>query len=336
MKKGITIIVLIWIIACFNIYAPGQGGPVVNVTGGGIGSSANTQFLFNNNGAVAGLSNFTTDGTNFTMAGASTFNNTVTVNVNSALNDSTNLWAASGNGGGATLGFALGNTAFLKWSSTSSYAGSKDLGLFRNAANVLEINNGTSGTFADLKHRYTNWSETTIPTAAANVQQAYGDSTSHELTWTGNNRGDAGSMFRHTRPGAITQTAKTASITTATLCAALDCAETGMYAIDFAFEQDGTACGTPGTGGVTLQITWTDQNATTHSAITVPLDDSGGGTPVLGTKFTAQTTNAAAWATGHFNLQSNGSIIQYATTYTACSVGTLTYALRISVVKEMK
>lgn len=43
----------------------------------------------------------------------------------------------------------------INWSSTVSYGGAKDLGLKRHAANILEINNGTSGQFADLKLRRT-------------------------------------------------------------------------------------------------------------------------------------------------------------------------------------
>lgn len=41
------------------------------------------------------------------------------------------------------------------WSSDASnvQAGANDLGLNRNAAGVLEVNNGTAGTYRDLKHR---------------------------------------------------------------------------------------------------------------------------------------------------------------------------------------
>lgn len=53
---------------------------------------------------------------------------------------------------------------FVKFSSTASYAGSKDTAISRNAAGVLEINNGTAGTFRDLKLR------DLIATAALNVQ----------------------------------------------------------------------------------------------------------------------------------------------------------------------
>lgn len=45
------------------------------------------------------------------------------------------------------------DTFLYKWSSTSSYNGTADLGFSRNAAGVMEVNNGTAGTFRDLKLR---------------------------------------------------------------------------------------------------------------------------------------------------------------------------------------
>lgn len=48
---------------------------------------------------------------------------------------------------------AIANTGLIKFSSTGVFSGSPDLGLFRNAVGVLEVNNGTSGTYRDLKYR---------------------------------------------------------------------------------------------------------------------------------------------------------------------------------------
>ena len=48
----------------------------------------------------------------------------------------------------------FGSGILARWSSTSVSGGSKDLGLARNAAGVLEINNGTAGTYRDLRLRY--------------------------------------------------------------------------------------------------------------------------------------------------------------------------------------
>jgi len=121
---------------------------------------------------------------------------------------------------------------------------------------------------------------------------------------------------------------KTAAIITATLCAASasNCNQAGDYTVEWAFSETGTACATPGTGGVTFLLTWTDQNGTAHSAISLPMDDSASLVATSGT-FTFRTTLGAAWASGNFNISSNGSIIQYATGYTACGVGTGTYQL---------
>jgi hypothetical protein len=49
--------------------------------------------------------------------------------------------------------------------------------------------------------------------------------------------------------------------------------------------------------------------------------------------FHFQSTNAGAWATGDFNVATNGTIIQYATGYTACGVGTGTYNLDAIITK---
>lgn len=119
---------------------------------------------------------------------------------------------------------------------------------------------------------------------------------------------------------------QTGSIATATLCSATNCFTAGSYNVWAVFGETGTACATPGSGGVTITITWTDNNSVSHTVV-IPLSDSGGGTPAFGTKFTFQTSNAAAWATASFNISTNGSIVQYATTYTACGSGTGTYVL---------
>lgn len=153
------------------------------------------------------------------------------------------------------------------------------------------------------------------------------DSTSHEVKAATNGSTSYGTLVR-AQPGAIHQTAKTAAITTATLCAASPgaCNVAGQYHIHWDFIETGTACGTPATGGVTFLLTWTDSNATTHSAFSLGMDDASAINAVSQT-FHFQTTLAAAWASGDFNISTNGSVIQYATGYTACGVGTGTYQL---------
>lgn len=168
-----------------------------------------------------------------------------------------------------------------------------------------------------------------VPSATAVV---YDDSTTHDVSALTEGSTTGGIIVHdHTHVNAATQTA---SISTATLCAASAgaCDQSGYYHISWSFGQGGTACTSVGSGGVSIQFTWTDAAGTTHSAITVPMIDSSSST-AISSKFTFQTTNAAAFATGELNVFTNGSIIQYATTYTACTTGTGTYTLRASVVR---
>jgi len=155
------------------------------------------------------------------------------------------------------------------------------------------------------------------------------NSTSHEFEAVTNGASTAtpGMLVRR-QPSPIHQTAQTAAISTATLCAAAAgaCNVAGQYHIHFTFIETGTACATPGTGGVTFLLTWTDTNGTTHSAVSVGFDDASAINAVSQT-FHFQTTLAAAWASGDFNVSTNGTGIQYATGYTACGVGTGTYQL---------
>lgn len=48
---------------------------------------------------------------------------------------------------------AIWNGGHIGWSSSASSAGTIDIGLYRNAAGVIEVNNGVSGTYRDLKAR---------------------------------------------------------------------------------------------------------------------------------------------------------------------------------------
>jgi hypothetical protein len=174
--------------------------------------------------------------------------------------------------------------------------------------------------------------EGTAPTAASAVGQIYTDSTTHTLMAQVNGGGPG--MIMRTVPGFIRSTGLTAAVSTATLCAASAgaCLQAGHYMVQWTFYESGTACGTPGTGGVTFLLTWTDANGTAHSAVSLPMDDATSLVATSGT-FHFQSSLAAAWASGNFNIDTNGSIIQYATGYTACGVGTGTYALSASVAR---
>ena len=182
---------------------------------------------------------------------------------------------------------------------------------------------GTAGAFC--------LGEGTAPTPATGVGQIYPDSTLHDMAIQAN--GGAAKLVHSTAPGYIHATAQTAAISTATLCdtVAGACNQAGQYRVDWNFVENGTACATPGPGGVTFLLTWTD-NSGAKSAVSLPMFDSTSLTATSGT-FTFQATKANARASGTYNIQSTGAIIQYATGYTACTTGTGTYELNATVTR---
>lgn len=177
------------------------------------------------------------------------------------------------------------------------------------------------------------FTEGTALTNVASSGALDANSTTHELEYQSNGSALKGMLVR-AQPGAIRSTGLVASVSTATLCAASAgaCNTSGQYHIHWVFYESGTACGTPATGGVTFLLTWTDGNGTTHSAVSLGMDDASAINAVSQT-FHFQTTLAAAWGSGDFNIDTNGSVIQYATGYTACGVGTGTYALSAAVTR---
>jgi len=129
--------------------------------------------------------------------------------------------------------------------------------------------------------------------------------------------------------GAVHFTGQTATKTIYTLCTAPaggSCGTAGQYRINWYFNQGGTACGAPSPGGVTFALTWTD-NAGAHSAIPLPMFDATSLTS-LSTSFHFQTSNAAAYASGEFNIWSTGAQpIQVTNTWTSCGGGLGTWEL---------
>jgi hypothetical protein len=161
----------------------------------------------------------------------------------------------------------------------------------------------------------------------------YPDSTTNEFMAATNGSSSFGMLVR-SQPSPIHQTGKTAAISTATLCAASAgaCNTAGEYHLHFDFIETGTACTVPGTGGVTFLLTWTDSNGTAHSAVSLGMDDASTINAVSQT-FHFQTSLGAAWGSGDFNISTNGSVIQYATGYTACGTGTGTYQLDAAITR---
>ena len=66
--------------------------------------------------------------------------------------------------------FGLGSANVFRFSSTIAFTGTPDVGLYRNAAGVLEINSGTAGTLRDLylrRERFEAVAVTNLPAAAS-------------------------------------------------------------------------------------------------------------------------------------------------------------------------
>lgn len=67
---------------------------------------------------------------------------------------------------------ALSNSYKLAWSSTSDFSGSKDIGIKRNSAGVLEINDGnTGGVYRDLNLRNLNYTGSLTNTSDIRLKQ---------------------------------------------------------------------------------------------------------------------------------------------------------------------
>lgn len=146
--------------------------------------------------------------------------------------------------------------------------------------------------------------------------------------------GNIGFLKQQANP--INQTGKTAAISTATLCAATTgaCGRAGQYHIHWNFWGSGTACSSVTAGSVTFLLTWTDENAVTHSAVALEMQSqTGAATEAVQASFPFQTALANESASGDYTISTNGSVIQYATGYVACTTGTGTYNLRVAVVQ---
>lgn len=135
---------------------------------------------------------------------------------------------------------------------------------------------------------------------------------------------------------AVNNTAQTAAIGTTTLCAAATCGNgsAGSYRVTFNLWGSGTACSSVTAGKVTFLLTWTDENAVNHAAVAVQMtSQTGAATTATQDNMPFQTALANEGAGGNFTISTNGTIIQYATGYTACTTGTGAYALRAVVTR---
>lgn len=243
------------------------------------------------------------------------------------VSDGTNYEAQTFNAAaGAISGLTAGRIP-QAGSSTTIVDSSPVLDNGNTTANALTYA-GTQGMTALSYHG----TEGTAPTNLASAASIYPDSTQHELMAATNGASTYGIL--HRTVSSIHQTGQTASISTATLCAASAgaCNVAGQYNVKFNFTETGTACSAVSAGSVIFTLTWTDTNGTVHSAANIGVNwDQKTLGPSGSFKF--NTTLGTAGASGDFNISTNGSIIQYATTYAACTTGTGTYQLDAAVTR---
>jgi hypothetical protein len=123
--------------------------------------------------------------------------------------------------------------------------------------------------------------------------------------------------------GTTSSTGLTAAVASTTLCASATCGA-GQYVVNYYLDST-VACTTAGSAAASLTIGWTDE--TSAKTQQVPLSGtgvSGGNSLPLG--------NTANFGSGSITLWSAGSVnITYSTSYTGCTTGTGTYAVRIAV-----
>jgi len=73
-----------------------------------------------------------------------------------------------------TSGLELATSASVRWSSDATFYGTKDLGIFRSAAGVAEINSATLGTYRDLRLRtLLAYAQPSDPASSATFGQVY-------------------------------------------------------------------------------------------------------------------------------------------------------------------
>jgi hypothetical protein len=160
------------------------------------------------------------------------------------------------------------------------------------------------------------------------------NSTSHEFEAVTNGASTAtpGLLVRR-QPSPVLHTGLTAAQGTETLCAAAAgaCNVAGQYHIHADFWGSGTACSSVTAGSVTFLLTWTDENAITHSAVALQfVAQTGAATTAVQGSFPFQTALANEFGSVDFTISTNGTVIQDATGYTACTTGTGTYNFRAS------
>src|SRR6266403_4051053 len=183
-----------------------------------------------------------------TSGGIPYFNSTTQSSSSAILN--TNILVKGGGAGGAPTNSSItDNGTTISTAEAISTTSTVSTGSSAPACTA-----GTSGLIC--------MTEGTDGTNVASTGLINPNSTQHEFTAFTNGATGASSqgMLVRTQPGRIHSAGNTAAISTATLCASAAgaCTTAGLYTVDWAFTQGGTACGNVTAGGVTFLLTWTD------------------------------------------------------------------------------
>lgn len=253
-------------------------------------------------GSVGGLSS----GTQNTAQGIGTFSGSaanpgaVTICIAGASCNGTTL-APGANAGAITVNLPTLNAANLVYTTVTLGAGSLVLG------QGLQRTQATNNLVSSDGAKITTYNS--IATAGIGLEAVY---------------------------ASVSNTAQTAAIGTTTLCAAATCGNgaAGVYHVKFDLWGSGTACSSVTAGKVTFLLTWTDENAVNHAAVAVQMtSQTGAATTATQDNMPFQTALANEGSGGNFTISTNGTIIQYATGYTACTTGTGTYNVRAVVTR---
>jgi len=118
-------------------------------------------------------------------------------------------------------------------------------------------------------------------------------------------------------------TSNTAAIASTTLCSTTAC-PAGQYMVDYYVDSTAT-CSLAGSASVSITLGWTDEtSAKTQQVNLTGAGISGGNSMALG--------NTSNFGSGSLTMWSAGSAaITYSSSYTGCTTGTGTYALRMAV-----
>jgi hypothetical protein len=192
--------------------------------GGGTPGGSSGQIQYNNAGAFQGASGITTNGTSLTLTG-SVFMGTgpypYSTSGNALYAGSRKIIESAGNGTAiwdyndtsyprialSGVSVAFGSGTKLAWGSSSDPSSTPDTGISKNSSGLAEVNNGTAGTFRDLKLRtliatqgvqLTAATVATLPSAASNTYTgaAVSDASSPAVGSTVSGGGSAKAIVR--------------------------------------------------------------------------------------------------------------------------------------------